>query len=365
MLNLKEAELLALIRRNPYLSQQEMADAMKLSRPSIANLISGLIREGKILGRAYVLPEEGTVICIGGANVDRKFKMKKKTIMATSNPAEVTGSVGGVARNIAENLGRLGHSVKLLSIAGNDSEWKLIDEVSAPFMATDLTKSFDELSTGTYTAVLEPNGEMLLAMANMDIYEEMTPAYVARNENALLAASCLVVDLNCPKETVEYIRKLAKSRAIPLAVIPVSGPKMDRLGEDLTGITWLVMNRDEAEQYLGCSIGTRADWLECAENFLGRGVENILITGGKDGVVAGNQTAIEHFEALHADNLLDVTGAGDAFSSGILHSFLHGKDFSATILSGLMNATKTLQSAATVRTELTAEQLKKELEEIK
>lgn len=363
-MNQKEAELLALIRRDPYLSQQEMADAMKLSRPSIANLISGLIREGKILGRAYVLPEEGTVICIGGANVDRKFKMKKKTIMGTSNPAAVTGSVGGVARNIAENLGRLGHEVKLLSIAGNDSEWKLIEEVSSPFMSTDLTKSFEELSTGTYTAVLEPDGEMLLAMANMDIYEQMTPAYVARNENALLAASCIVIDLNCPKETIEYVRKLAKAREIPLAVIPVSGPKMDRLSEDLTGITWLVLNRDEAEQYLGKSIETAADWQDSAKKLHESGAENVLITGGKEGVIAANHSSVQHFDAFQAEMLQDVTGAGDAFSSGVIHSFLHRRDFVETIRSGLMNATKTLQSETTVRTELTAEQLKKELEEL-
>lgn len=363
-MNPKEAELLALIRRDPYLSQQEMADAMKLSRPTIANLISGLIREGKILGRAYVLPEEGTVICIGGANVDRKFKMKKKTIMGTSNPASVTGSVGGVARNIAENLGRLGHDVKLLSIAGNDSEWKLIEEVSSPFMSTDLTKSFDELATGTYTAVLEPDGEMLLAMANMDIYEKMTPAYVARNETALLAASCIVIDLNCPKDTIEYVRKLAKSRDIPLAVIPVSGPKMDRLSEDLTGITWLVLNRDEAEQYWESSIEAMEDWKESARKFLERGVENVLITGGKEGVFAASKSAIEHYEALQAQELRDVTGAGDAFSSGVIHSFLHRRDFAETIRSGLMNAAKTLQSESTVRTELTAEQLKKEMEEL-
>src|SRR5690606_24733751 len=121
-MNRKETEVLALIRKNPYLSQQEMAQILEMSRPSLANLISGLMRQGKIAGRAYVLPEEKTVVCIGGANVDRKFRMEKPAQMGTSNPASVTRSVGGVARNVAENLGRLGHRVKLMSIAGNDPE---------------------------------------------------------------------------------------------------------------------------------------------------------------------------------------------------------------------------------------------------
>jgi len=308
--------------------------------------------------------EDGYVLVIGSAGIDIKGRPESTLEWGHTNLGRVRSSVSGVARNIAENLGRLGHEVKLLSIAGNDSEWKLIEEVSSPFMSTDLTKSFDEFSTGTYTAVLEPDGEMLLAMANMDIYEKMTPAYVARNENALLAASCIVIDLNCPKETIEYVRKLAKSRDIPLAVIPVSGPKMDRRSEDLTGITWLVLNRDEAEQYLGKSIETPADWQDSAKKLHELGAENVLITGGKRGVIAANHSAVQHFDAFQAETLQDVTGAGDAFSSGVIHSFLNGREFDATIRSGLMNATKTLQSETTVRTELTAEQLKKELEEL-
>lgn len=57
-MNRNEQKILALIERDPYLSQQEMADALGISRPSLANLISGLIKQGRILGRAYVLPEE-------------------------------------------------------------------------------------------------------------------------------------------------------------------------------------------------------------------------------------------------------------------------------------------------------------------
>lgn len=197
-MNQKEVEVLELIRRNPYLSQQEMAERLNMSRPSLANFISNLMRQGKILGRAYVLPEEKTVICIGGANVDRKFLMDRPAQMGTSNPASVSGSVGGVARNVAENLGRLGNSVKLLSIVGNDPEWNLIEAASSPFMSTELTKAMDGLSTGTYTAILEPDGEMLLAMADMKIYDSLTPDHISKNDSTLLSAAFLVIDLNCP-----------------------------------------------------------------------------------------------------------------------------------------------------------------------
>lgn len=363
-MNRKEVEVLDLIRRNPYLSQQEMAERLNMSRPSLANFISSLMRQGKIVGRAYVLPEEKTVICIGGANVDRKFLMDRPAQMGTSNPASVSGSVGGVARNVAENLGRLGRSVKLLSIVGNDPEWNLIEEASSPYMSTELTKAIAGLSTGTYTAILEPDGEMLLAMADMKIYDSLTPDYIAKNESVLLSAAFLVIDLNCPLETVEYVRQLALANNIPLAVIPVSAPKMERLGSDLTGISWLILNRDEASKHLQMPIESVEDWHQAVRQLLDQGAEAVVITGGKDGAIAGNAAEVYHFHSIQVGQVADVTGAGDAFSSALVHSVIDGAEFESIIQAGMVNAAKTLESNATVRHELTALQLQNELEEL-
>lgn len=103
-LNDNEQAVLERIRKDPYISQQDLAVEVGLSRPSVANIISGLIRKGYILGRAYVLNESEPVICIGGANVDQKFYIKNKAQLGTSNPVNVSQTVGGVARNIAETL---------------------------------------------------------------------------------------------------------------------------------------------------------------------------------------------------------------------------------------------------------------------
>ncbi|ANU11710.1 putative carbohydrate kinase [Planococcus antarcticus DSM 14505] len=363
-MNQKEVEILELIRRNPYLSQQEMAERLNMSRPSLANFISNLMRQGKILGRAYVLPEEKTIICIGGANVDRKFLIDQPAQMGTSNPSSVTGSVGGVARNVAENLGRLGHSVKLLSIVGNDPEWNVIESASSLFMSTELTKAIDGLSTGTYTAILEPDGEMLLAMADMKIYDFLTPELISKNDSTLLSAAFLVIDLNCPLETVEYVRQLAFTNKIPLAVIPVSAPKMDRLSNDLTGISWLILNRDEASKYLQMPIDSKDDWHLAVQQLLDMGAAAVVVTGGKDGAIAGNSIGIRHYHSMQVHQVADVTGAGDAFSSAIIHSVMNDQGFETVIHTGMVNAAKTLESKATVRHELTSVQLQKELEEL-
>lgn len=363
-MNENEQIVLDLIRKNPYISQQELAELVGLSRPTIANMISGLIKKGKIKGRAYILNDSQQVVCIGGANIDRKFHIKGKAQFGTSNPSYVTSSVGGVARNIAENLGRLGLDVALISASGVDKDWSIIEEASSLYMNLDTVTQFPEKSTGSYTAVLDSSGELIIALADMEVYESITPDLL-RKHNALLSRSkCIIVDLNTPKESVQYLCHFAKKHDIPLAIIPVSAPKMNRLPDDLAGSTWLITNRDESEAYFQAEIKNKDDWKSALEKWLELGIANVVITNGKEGAMIGNkEEGIFHVPSIKANQIVDVTGAGDAFSSAVIYSWLEGKSLIEIAKAGNMNASKTLQSPYTVRQDLSADQLKKDVEE--
>ena len=50
------------------------------------------------MGKAYVLNEDYPIVCIGAANVDRKFYVHKDLVAETSNPVTSTRSIGGVAK---------------------------------------------------------------------------------------------------------------------------------------------------------------------------------------------------------------------------------------------------------------------------
>ena len=360
----REQAVLALIRQNPFMSQQEMADQMNMSRPVLANLISSLTKQGKIIGRAYVLPEANEIICIGGANLDRKFSVKGNVQLGTSNPANSTYSVGGVGRNIAENLGRLGHEVTLLTTAGKDADWQVIQEASEAFMNLRYVDQIPDASTGSYTAIMDERGELALAVANMDVYDLLLPTYLKQHETLLINAGCLVIDLNCPKETVEYIQNLAVAREIPLVIVPVSSPKMNRLPNSLKGVTWFICNTDEAETIVGRPIKTEHDYAHALEHLLDAGVQHAVITAGAKGVFAATTgSAPRHFSAKQIAKVEDVTGAGDAFVSGVIHSWLIKQSFETCIEAGLTNAKHTLASPYTVRPELSEELLKNEMEE--
>lgn len=360
----KEQLILDLIRKNPYVSQQELAEILGLSRPTIANMISGLMKKGNILGRAYILNEAQQVICIGGANIDRKFHIKDKVQLGTSNPIYVTQNAGGVARNIAENLGRLGLKVSLISASGADKDWSIIEDTSGLYMNLETVIQFPEKSTGSYTAVLDSEGDLVIALADMDIYDAITPDLLLKHEGLLSRAKCMMVDLNCPKETVQFLCHFAKNHDIPIAIIPVSSPKMSRLPDDLNGVTWLITNRDESETYFHTEIRNDDDWKNAVEKWLSNGVANVIITNGKKGSMIGNkEEGIFHIPSVETKEILDVTGAGDAFSSAVIYSWLEGKPLIEIARAGNINASKTLQSPYTVRQDLSAEQLLKDVEE--
>ncbi|SFA95948.1 Sugar or nucleoside kinase, ribokinase family [Lentibacillus halodurans] len=360
-MNDKERKLFQLIKKDPYVSQHELADALGLSRPSIANLISGLIKKGYIRGKAYVLNELDEIVCIGGANVDRKFYVQGDLQQGTSNPVTSTQTAGGVARNIAENLGRLGMNTRLLTVSGMDKDWDYIAEASAPYMNLEGVTRFAEATTGSYTAVLDEARDLIYGLADMESFDLMTPEWLQKQTPALLQAKCILADLNCPKATLSFLAQFSVGHGIPLILVTVSAPKMARLPDNLNGLTWLITNHDESEAYFNGHFSDR----DLADQWLELGISNVIITNGKSGAVISNQTdGVYHIPAVETEEIVDVTGAGDAFSAAVTYAWLKGEKLINVANAGVVNAAKTLQSPYTVRPDLSALQLEGDLEEL-
>ena len=365
MMNQKEHMVLDNIKENPFISQQELAEKVGLSRSTVANIISGLIKKEYVQGKAYVLNDGYPIVCIGAANVDRKFYVKEKLIHGTSNPIESTKSVGGVARNISENLGRLSQDVTLITACGVDSEWETIKSLSAPFINLDYVHQIGNKSTGSYTALISGSGEMEYGFADMAVYDELTPELLIQNTYILKRARCIVADLNIPKASLEFLCSYAEKYGIKVVLIPVSGPKMKNMPHNLHAVDWMIVNRDETEAYFDISIRSEEDLRDAAGRWNREGVEHVIVTNGSKSLVysSGGESAVYEIEA--SAEVVDVTGAGDSFSAAVIYGWLKGMDMEDTIRLGMINSRKTIETSYTVRQDLDEHQLIKNLEEIK
>jgi pseudouridine kinase len=359
----KKQQLLELIRANPFISQQELAVALGLSRPAVANYIAGLIRERKLLGRAYVLPDRRPVTCIGAANLDRKLRSTAAIALHTSNPASASESFGGVARNIAENLARLGTPVALLTATGKDSSGAaLLAHAQSLGIDTGGTLQLADMASGTYTAVLDRDGEMVVALADMALYDRLDAAWIDSCQTRIAASALVVADLNLPLAAVDAVIAQARRADTPLVLVAVSEPKMARLPRDLSGVRLLILNRGELAARVGRALDSEAELDAAVLEVRAQGARDLIVTRGAEGVVFTRGPDIVRLDAPGA-RIVEVTGAGDAFAAAVCWSLLqdmneHGPgDLELACRRGLKLSALTLGVAETVHPRLAPDSL--------
>jgi pseudouridine kinase len=356
--NPKKEQLYELIRANPFISQQDLAVGLRLSRSAVAGHIASLIRERRLLGRAYVLPDKRPVLCIGAANLDRKLRTIAAMQLGTSNPATAEEVYGGVARNIAENLARLNLPTALLTALGDDGAGRALRE-HAEKAGIDMRGSLNltDTATGTYTAILDERGELVVALADMALYDRMTREFLDNRLPQRAAASMTVADLNLPADTVSALLDSARVDNVPLILVAVSQPKMARLPADLTGLRLLILNRGELETLADRALPTEADVRLACRAVLARGARDVIVTCGGEGVFHTRDGELTWLPAQQVD-VVDVTGAGDAFSAAVCWSLYQGsQDLTLACRRGLKVAAMTLECHETVSPMLAADVL--------
>jgi pseudouridine kinase len=349
----KKDQLYELIRANPFISQQDLAAQLRLSRSAVAGHVASLIRERRLLGRAYVIPGARPIACIGAANLDRKLRSLATLTMGTSNPARQDESFGGVARNIAENLARLGAPVSLTTAIGDDSSGRaLLAHAEAAGIDTRGTLELHKTCSGTYTAVLDDHGEMMLALADMALYDRITPDFLVNRQPRRAAPALTVADLNLPRETLEMLLVESGREATPLVMVAVSQPKMARLPIELRGLRLLILNQGELETRVGAPLHSDADFAAACGHVREQGAQDVIVTRGAAGVLFtradGRLGRLAALSEQHAD-IVDVTGAGDAFAAAVCWSLFHGsEDLELACRRGLKLSAMTLGCEETV-----------------
>lgn len=345
----KKDQLYELIRSNPFISQQDLAGHLGLSRSAVANYIATLVRERRILGRAYVLPDHRPILCVGASNLDRKLRTLGKLAIGTSNPARQSESFGGVARNIAENLARIGVPTALVTAVGDDSSGRALlayaDEVG---IDTRGALRVEAAASGTYTAVLDHDGEMRVALADMAINDTLTPDFLATREQQRAGAALIVADLNLPHDAVASLLTGAARDGVPMVIVAVSEPKIDRLPRDLQGLRLLILNVGELATRVGRPLATDADISAACAEVQRDGAQDVIVTRGPLGVMYTASDGLRTLPAQPAD-VVDVTGAGDAFAAAVCWTLYSGEtDLELACRRGQLLAAMTIGCAQTV-----------------
>ena len=351
----RERQILQLIEKDPMIAQQALADALGITRSSVAVHISNLTKKGLIAGKGYVLRSGSYAVVVGGVNVDIGGKSFAPLVGADSNPGTVQISLGGVGRNIAHNLSLLGTDVRMLTAFGDDVHGQRV-AASCSELGIDVSHACRVTggTTSTYLYLTDEKGEMALAVSDMEICKKITPAYLAANLSLLQNAQLVIADCNIPQESLIY---LAENCAAPLFCDPVSTVKAEKLRPVLSKIHTLKPNRMEAELLSGVKIKTLDDVKKAADKLLELGVHRLLISLGSDGIYAAMEDQRLHLQNLPG-RMVNTTGCGDAVMAAIGWAYLEGMDLRETALAGLAAGAIAMESDETINPALSATAIK-------
>ncbi len=356
----REKEILKWIEENPFISQSELAEKADIARSSVAVHISNLIKKGKIIGKGYIIQKQSFITVIGGTNIDISAQSYSPLKDYDSNPGKVNTSFGGVGRNIADNLSRLGKNIELITVLGDDFNGEEIKKNCKNLgISTSNSLTIPNSPTSTYISILNDNNDMKIAISAMDLYDNLCIDFIKSKKDILDDSKLCIIDTNIPKETIEYI---VNNFNIPIFLDCVSTTKALKIKDFIGKFHTIKPNLIEAEALSGIKIIDNFSLKKCADFFIEKGVNQVFISLGEKGVFYSNKDVCGHLKSFKT-NVINTTGAGDAFMAGIAHSFLENLDIIESCKNGIACASIAISSEKTISDNMSLENVNKIKEE--
>ena len=264
----------------------------------------------------------GAVLVIGGCNVDVAGHTSTPARPGDSTPGTVRQSPGGVARNIAENLARLGHPVRLVSSVGRDAAGRWLRAQTAG-AGVDVRGCLivEGTATAHYLSLHGPDGALLQAVNDMGVLDALSPAHLAREHRHLRAARAIVVDANLRPDTLAWL--FTQDFAAPVFADAVSAAKAPRLQPWLQRLHTLKLNRAEAHALGAAAVGTTTARRRFAAALQRSGVQRVALSLGHGGLLLTDADVQTERPAWPVP-ARNTTGAGDALMAGLVHAALRG-----------------------------------------
>ncbi len=319
----REQQILAILRHEPLIAQQALADRLGISRSAAAGHIMNLVQKGHVLGKGYVLAEPRFVLALGAANMDIAGSTGNPLTPGDSIPGKVHTAPGGVARNVAENLARLGHDVRLLTAVGADLHGRsLLEDTARAGVDVRSCWVLDDATTSTYMSLHGPDGDMAMAINDMSILERITPERLSAQAERLRHAGAVLVDCNLTEDALAWT--FAHTHDTEVFVDPVSAFKSRRILPWLARVHTLKANRLEAEALWGQPVGDDAAIAQVAQWLHAQGVQQVVLSLGARGAFWSQVSGAMGWQAGVPVDTVSATGAGDALMAGLIHGHLAG-----------------------------------------
>ena len=299
----------------------------------------------------------GKIVVIGSCNTDLVVNVDRspnagETVFGQSfmiNP-------GGKGANQAVAVARIGNGVSFISKVGNDvfgsqTKQHFLDEgMDISHVLTD-----NSAPTGTALITVEKGGENRIIVVS-GANAELGVADIDEAMPLIDECDIILVQLEIPLSTVEYVARLASSKGKKLILNPAPAC---RLSDELLGHVYLITpNETEAEILTGIKVVDEESASRAVDYFLKKGIQQVVITLGASGAFVGTSECRILVPAYKVD-AVDTTAAGDVFNGALAvylsegHNLLDAVRF-ASAASAIAVTRRGAQSSVPMRNEVDA-----------
>jgi pseudouridine kinase len=290
------------------------------------------------------------VLVIGATLEDTKGKPNAGLQPGTSNPGVIRQARGGTARNVAENLARLGTNVLLVTAVGDDvTGQRLWQQTADSGVNLDYSLKVAGANSGAYLALLDEDGALAVALDDSTVMENITPSHLHRHRRLFRDADMIMMDGSLTQQAMKTIVRLARQYDVPLCADPSSSRLAHKLRPFLSDLHLLVPNEVEEtelldEDYQGFDPDVS---LALAQRLVKIGVEHVVITLSDFGLNYATNDEVGYIPPSY-NRMIDTTGTGDAVTAAIMFGMLNDLPTSECMRLGAAAASLTLQSQDTV-----------------
>ena len=283
------------------------------------------------------------ILVIGGTNIDYVAKCTNDLIYKDSNIGNINYSFGGVGFNIASNLALLKNDVSFISSVGSDEiSLKIKDELIKRKIKLFVPKS--NYGTGIYFAINDKDGEMQLAVCDLSFFDNLKYEALEECIDLFNSHSDIVLDTNLNQNLLEDIVKNNKNKNFYIDA--VSANKVSRIKNILPNLFVFKSNYIEAQKLIGDDLSQE----EIIRKLLEIGVKIVIITNSEKDIYYGDESGIYKTEPLFISkkDILNVNGAGDAFFSTFISSYIDNSDIKNSIEKAKKASYYTLKSSSSI-----------------
>lgn len=286
-----------------------------------------------------------TIAVIGTVFVDIKGYGNAKINAETKNVGLIEFANGGVARNVAEAIGRAGGTVEFLSSVDETAQGaSVVKDLQNIGVKTDRVIKCNQ-GMGMWLAVLDGGGELVASVSQKPDLNGLQSMLLTQGEDIVKQSSAIVIEFDLSDEVVSKMMAWAKQYNKPVYGIVGNLEILMQRRSMIDQLDLFICNKGEAEEYFKRPLNGTDDCLQAARELTANGLKIAVVTMGEHGsVYYDSRTQTSGHVPCEKVTVVDTTGAGDSFFSGTVYGLTSGFDLDQAVRCGTQMAAWTISS---------------------